>query len=349
MLTMEFTPPKERTLGDEAYEIVDAHRREVEDHFRVEELEREFPTFARHLGSDAVFLANAADNLAGAFKWRGAFVGVHALKKEGATAAVSPSAGNALRGGALAAKSAGLDYHGVVPVSAPHQKKEGARQLYDSTRFQLHVVGNSFDESLAWALKRPDLGALLHPFDDPNVAAGQGTITDDILQSFLGWDTKHIVVPTGGGGLTAGILRRLEELNRSDILVHAVEAEGSNSLSKSLQEGRIVEADIPNSRYGGSAVRRIGDHTLSVVMGAKNVRLHTAMDHEVDMLINDYEQDRDELWRKDTPNFEPTTLVAVAGLRQVVQALPKEPTVVIGTGYNDALQPVVGPRRSFNV
>jgi len=339
MSATELAPRLAQTPGEAARDIIDMYRGDVEDYFRVEELEREFPGFARSLGSDALFLANAADNLAGAFKWRGAFSGAHALKEAGTTGLITPSAGNALRGGALAAKAAGMDYHGVVPTTAPLQKREGAKALYDSPRFQLHVTGNSFDEALEWALAHPELGELLHPFDDPNVVAGQGTLADDILESTVGPDIRHIVVPTGGSGLVAGVLRRLQERGRADILVHAAEATGSNSLSLSLRAGRAVDAESPNRRYGGSAVRRIGDYTLSVCRDADNLRTLTVGEDQVDALTESYEQDRNDLWRNNTPNFEPTTLVAVAALQQISHQYPGEPAVVIGTGYNDSLWP----------
>ncbi|HEX6416817.1 MAG TPA: pyridoxal-phosphate dependent enzyme [Candidatus Saccharimonadales bacterium] len=349
MTATELAPRLTRMPGEIARDIITAYRGEVQDYSRVEELEREFPTYARLLGSDAIFLMNAADNLAGAFKWRGAFVGAHALKEAGATGLITPSAGNALRGGALAAKAAGLEYHGVVPITAPLQKREGARALYDDPRFQLHVVGSSFDEALEWALEHPELGKLLHPFNDPNVIAGQGTVADDILESALGRDIRHIVAPTGGSGLVAGVLQRLAELSRTDITVHAAEAAGSNSLSLSLRAGRVVDAEAPNARYGGSAVRRIGDYTLSVCRDADNLRTLTVSDDEVDMLTESYEQDRYDLWRQDTPNFEPTTLVAVAALKQLVAKHPGEPMVVIGTGYNDSLWPSLPTPRTTNI
>ena len=113
--------------------------------------------------------------------------------------------------------------------------------------------------------------------------------------------------------------------------------------------GRVVDAEAPNARYGGSAVRRIGDYTLSVCRDADNLRTLTVSDDEVDMLTESYEQDRYDLWRQDTPNFEPTTLVAVAALKQLVAKHPGEPMVVIGTGYNDSLWPSLPTPRTTNI
>jgi threonine dehydratase len=339
--------------GDRALEIVNTYktrtkdRPTVEDHFTVEKLRDEFPRFAQFLGADALYLANAADNLAGTFKWRGAIVGATQLYERGVRSILVPSAGNALRGSALSARFLEIGIHGVVPTSAPRTKSEGAKEeLWNDPRFQLHVEGNSFNDSLGWAMDHPELGALLHPFDDPNVIRGQGTILDDILASENGGEVSRIVVPVGGAGLLAGILTRRDELQRYDIAVDAIEAEGSHSLSLSLDNNEISTADKPNPRYGGSAVKRIGRYAFEICRDAKNLHLHVAPDTEVDQLVDSYEADRYDLYRNDTPNFEPTTLVAISGLRQVTHAHPNEHIVVVGTGYNDSLRPQVPTRQS---
>lgn len=334
--------------GDRALEVVDRYRSAVEDHFTVEALSNEFPRFVQYLGSDALYLANAADNQAGTFKWRGAIVGATELYEQGERSILVPSAGNALRGSALAAKFLGMDIHGVVPRTAPRAKSEGAREeLWNDPRFQLHVVGESFNDSLSWALRHPELGALLHPFDNPNVARGQGTIADDIFSSPEGDSIEHIVVEIGGGGLAEGILRRRDELERKDVIVHAIQASGSNSLELSLQRGEITPATAPNLRYGGSAVSKISERALEICSDADNFNVYTVSDDEVDRLIDDYEADRRDSDRQATPNFEPTTLVAIAGLRQVVQAHPNERIVVIGSGYNDSLRPLSHTNTAF--
>lgn len=332
--------------GDKALEIVNDYRAKVEDNFVVTELEREFPRFAQYLGSNALFLANTADNLAGAFKWRGAIVGATQLYEQGIHSIVVPSAGNALRGSVLAARFLDMNIHGVVPTTASRAKKEGARELWDDPRFQLHVVGDSFNESHAWAREHPELGVLLHPFDNPNVVRGQGTIADDIFASPDGDETKHIVVELGGGGQLEGVIKRRDELGRSDVIIHAIQAEGSDSLGRSLENDEVTNATAPNPRYGGSAVLRVSDSAFETARDAKNFELYTVADEEVDQLIGSYEADRSDLDRQNTPNFEPTTLVAVAGLRQVIQAYPNERAVVIGSGYNDTLRPQAPASRS---
>lgn len=325
------------SYGDKAYEIIDRYRAEVDDHFEVEPLDREFPYLAYRLGVSGLYLAQAAANEAGTFKWRGALVGAAALQEQGAESLIVPSAGNHARGAILAAKLLGMDIHVVVPQTAPPAKKEGLKDLWDSPRLTVHAIGDSFDEALSWAKEHADYGALLHPYDDPHVAAGQGTIADDMLAQQPA--IEHIIMPIGGGGLLAGIRHRLDELGRYDITLYAAEAEGSNSLSKSLANQEVTTADQPNRRYGGSAVRRIGHNTLAVCQTSAGIHTVGVRDEEVDYVISEYEQARFELMRESTPHYEPTTLVAVAGLTQVVAKHPHESTVVIGTGHNDRLRP----------
>ncbi len=348
--------PTTQRRGDTAIEIVDAHRRQFDDHSRVEALGREFPTYARQFGEHSIFLFRAEDNLAGAFKWRGAVVAAEALKRAGNADISLVSAGNHLRGGILAAHALGLNLNGIVPTTAPPAKSEGARQLWadlsnseeSQLHFRLDAVGNTFDESLSHVLHHPELGALLHPFDNPDVIAGQGTIIDDILVSTP--DVQRIVVPVGGGGLLAGVRQRLDELGHQHVVVHGVEASGSSSMSRSLAAGELVAADHPNQRFGGSAVRVVGKVGLDICLESSGgITLSTVTDAEVDHLTELYEQDRRDLLRRDTPAYEPTTLVAIAGLARIARKYPDDQIVVVGTGHNAPLWPTQTLRPTMRI
>lgn len=325
--------------GDEALAIIDHYRQTVGDRTHVDELEVEFPYYAHELGLRGVAIADLGDNLSGAFKWRGAMVGATTLQQQGAERMIAPSAGNHARGAVLAAKALDMALTVAVPSTAPHAKREGIRDLWGSSQLEVRVAGSSFDDSLRWAYQQP--GALLHPYDNPVVIAGQGTAVDDILS--LHPDTKHIVMPIGGGGLAAGVLGRLHELGRNDIQVHLAEATGSNSASRSLQHGEVTTADQPNTRYGGSAVQRIGAHAYRVLRRSQHAHLLQVPEHDVDELSSLYEDGRRELMRTDTPNYEPTTLVAVAALKQLRHL--NEPVTVLGTGHNDSIYPHRSPAR----
>lgn len=319
--------------GDQALAIVDAYRERVHDNTFVEALEYEFPYYADELGLQAVNLLHAEDNDTGAYKWRGAIVGAGHLAREGATKFIVPSAGNHARGAVWAARELGMPVTTVVPNTAPEKKRTLIRELWNSHLLNIRTEGETFEDALAWAKADPS-GILLHPYGR-EVIPGQGTVVDDILR--LHPSVETIVLPVGGGGLLAGTLRRLGELGRTDILVIGAEAEGSNSLSNSLAAGELTAADAANQRYGGSAVRYVGETALHYAKHATNLALTTVPEGDVNELIDWYESGRKELLREKTPNLEPTSLVAVAALKQFVHT---GDTVVVGTGQNEVLHPV---------
>jgi|GEM_PF-322842 len=335
-------PESERLTqrGDEALEIVHKYSDEVEDYFQVDPLETEFPSLHQQIGRNGIYLARADDNLAGAFKWRGAMVGAIELQKRGYDSLVVPSAGNHARGVILAAKALAMDIHVVIPKTAPPAKKEGLHELWDSPQLTVHAIGETFDDALDWAKENAHLGKLLHPYDNPHVIAGQGTLADDTLASLeKPQNVKHYVVSSGGFGGPAGALQRFHQLGRDDITVHAVEAEGSNSLSNSKRKNRVAAADAPNERYGGTAVRKIGEFGFTLFRRHKqSVNIVTANDEEVEAVIGDYESDRAVLERNDTPSYEPTTLLAVAALKNITKNHPEGDIVVVGSGHNAPLR-----------
>jgi threonine dehydratase len=325
--------------GDAAFKIIEQHR-DIVGELAVEPLEVEFPSFNHYLeriGSGALYLANAHDNAAGTFKVRGALNGMHHLKERGGKKTAVPSAGNHARGAAEAARKLDMEANFVVPTTAPPAKSKGLYELWPGGRLRVFQEGRTFNESLQWLSKHPELGAPLHPFDNLDVIAGQGTLVDDIFARVSQID--HIVVPVGGGGLAAGIAHRLIEKQNKHTQLHLVQPTGSDSMSRSLEVEQISEATSPNMRYGGTAVLKVGRYALEILkkFGPARLHLHLATDEAVDDLISDYQFDRKLLGRESTPNLEPTTLVAVAGMQHVVQAHPGESVLVVGTGQNAPL------------
>lgn len=316
------TTPQEKMdinhyTGDEAFEVVKKYN--VFEHFAVENLRDEFPSFAHYLeqlGNNTLSLARADDNTAGTFKGAGAMVGAHAFMEADIEDILVPSAGNHARGSVLAASALGLRAHIVVPETAPPAKKEGLRQLGEC---DIHAVGESFDEALTWANQHAELGSLLHPYDNPNVIAGQGTLVD-MMRMHIDTPIDHIVVPIGGGGLAAGIAQRLGELEDSSTHLHVVEATGSHSLSRSLEAGEPTAVEHPNVRYGGSAVRKIGRRSFEILQRFRKqerLHLHHINEESVDALISDYTFDRSINHRTTTPSIEPTSLVAIAAVERI--------------------------------
>lgn len=323
------------TTGNEALELIRRYRSHMADVPSIEPLAHEFPYLTHELGLQGVTLFDLSANRAGTFKWRGALAGADHLRRQGTPGLIAPSAGNHARGAILAGELFGLPTTVIVPTTAPELKQQGLRGLWDSTLLRVYARGRHFDDTLPYVDSFS--GDLLHPYDDPSVIAGQGTIVDDLLQ--LKPSVEHIVLPVGGAGLTAGVVSRLTELGKGTVKVHAMQAAGSDSLSRSLATGHVVEATAPNKRYGGSAVTHVGTYALDLCRRAENLTVYTVPDQAVFGVAELYEQGRQDLLRQNTPNFEPTTLVAVAGLGQLAAEYTN--VVVLGTGQNAPISDIV--------
>jgi len=193
------------------------------------------------------------------FKLRGAYNKISGLDPdELARGVICSSAGNHAQGVALAAKRRGVRAVVVMPVTTPRIKTEAVRAL--GGEVVLH--GDAYDDAYAYARDLADEDGLvfIHPFDDPVVIAGQGTIGAEILEQA---DDKIdvIFVPIGGGGLIAGIATYVKQL-RPDVRIIGVEPEDSAAMKESLAAGEPVTLDHVGIFADGVAVRRVGDETL---------------------------------------------------------------------------------------
>ena len=326
------------TSNESPLSIIDTYRKEFGDRTTLSSINMEFP-YLDIENRDNIHLLETGDNRAGAFKWRGALIGAIALQHAGHDRLVVPSAGNHARGAVLAARVLDMSIDVVVPSTAPLAKREGLHELWADAKNRVHVAGATFDESLEYAHKliRERGGSLLHPYDNADVVAGQGTIVDDLLH--ITQDVDHIVLPVGGGGLLAGVTNRLRALGQEGIRVTAVQAPGSDSLGRSIERQRITSAEAPNQAYGGSAVKRVGEQALHSALSYPNLNIVTADQEDISYVIDTYEQSRNDLMRTErhfVPAYEPTSLVAIAGLYKV--AGDHGTTVVIGTGHNAPLR-----------
>ena len=197
----------------------------------------------------------------GSFKLRGAYHRIARLTPaERERGVVCASAGNHAQGVALAAAMQGVEARVFMPVEAPLPKVE-ATLTYGA---EVELVGTSFDEALAAALASADESdaVFVHPFDHPDVIAGQGTIALELVEQLP--EVSTIVVPLGGGGMLSGIAVVLRAL-RPDIRVVGVQAAGNATFADSLSAGEPVEIADSDTIADGIAVKRPGSLTLAHV------------------------------------------------------------------------------------
>lgn len=197
----------------------------------------------------------------GSFKIRGAYVRIHQLSAaERARGVVAASAGNHAQGVALAAAMLGTSATVFMPVTAALPKLVATRD-YGAQVFQ---VGEAVEQSLAAARQFAErTGAVfIHPFDHPDVLAGQGTLGLEVLEQLP--EAGTVLVPTGGGGLLGGIAAAVKGI-KPDVRVVGVQAEGAAAWPASLAAGRPTRLRRPHTVADGIAVAEPGEVTFAHV------------------------------------------------------------------------------------
>jgi threonine dehydratase len=197
----------------------------------------------------------------GSFKIRGAYVRLSRLSEdERVRGVVAASAGNHAQGVALAAKLLGIKATVFMPEGAPIPKVNATRGYGADVRF----FGEYLTQALVAAQSFADeTGAVfIHPFDHPDIIAGQGTTGLEILQQAP--EAATVLVPTGGGGLIAGIAIAVKGL-RPDVRVVGVQAEEAAAFPESLRQGQPVPLEKMTTMADGIAVARPGDVPFAAI------------------------------------------------------------------------------------
>jgi len=207
-----------------------------------------------------VYLKTENLQITGSFKVRGAYYKISQLSAdEKAKGVIACSAGNHAQGVALAAAKNGIPSLICIPDSAPISKVEATK----SYGAEVCLVKGVYDDAYqkACELQKESGATFIHPFDDPDVIAGQGTIGLEILNQLP--DVDAVVVPVGGGGLISGVAYAVKSLN-PNCKVYGVQASGAPSMVKAL-EGKKVEALQCVSTFAdGIAVKCPGDVTYDL-------------------------------------------------------------------------------------
>ncbi|MGN6648189.1 MAG: threonine ammonia-lyase IlvA [Cytophaga sp.] len=198
------------------------------------------------------------------YKLRGAYNFMCSQKKEDIKrGVVCASAGNHAQGVAYSCQALKIKGHIFMPSTTPKQKVSQVK-FFGKEFVEVVLIGDTFDDSYKEAMKYCSDNKLLfvHPFDDPKVIAGQGTVGLEILED-IQVPIDYIFVPIGGGGLAAGLCTYVKEKS-PDTKIIGVEPLGAPAMKRSLEEGKVVVLDEIDKFVDGAAVKRVGDLTFDI-------------------------------------------------------------------------------------
>jgi threonine dehydratase len=282
------------------------------------------PILSRRTGN-RVWLKREDEQPVFSFKCRGAYNKMAGLPKaELKKGVVAASAGNHAQGVALAAAKLGTKAIIVMPRTTPGIKIDAVRNL--GGKVVLH--GDNYDAAYAHAREIATERKLtfVHPYDDPEVIAGQGTIGMEILKQHTG-PLEAVFVPVGGGGLIAGIAVYIKQL-RPEIKIIGVEPEDADAMDLSLKAGKRVMLDHVGIFADGVAVRQVGKETFRLARQFVDEMVIVSND-EICAAIKDIFEDRRMI-------LEPAGALAYAGLKRYAgqKRLKNKNLVAIASGAN---------------
>lgn len=243
------------------------------------------------------------------FKIRGAYNKIKSLSEEQlAKGVIAASAGNHAQGLALAANRMGVKATIVMPTTTPDIKVNSVR----SFGAEVVLVGDTFDAAKEYAkqLETEKGYVFVHPYDDPDVIAGQGTIGMEILRQFQGGKLDAVFIPVGGGGLIAGVAAYLRYI-QPDIKIIGVESEDSACLAAAMKAGERVVLDSVGLFADGVAVAQIGEEPFRLIQQGLVDEVLTITSDEICAAIKDIFEDTRSI-------AEPAGALALAGLKKYV-------------------------------
>ena len=265
------------------------------------------PTLSRRLGN-RVLLKREDQQPVFSFKLRGAYNKMaHLSAAERARGVIAASAGNHAQGVALAAQKLGCKATIVMPVTTPHIKIAAVEAR--GAKVVLH--GDSYSDAYAHALllQKKLRATFVHPYDDPDVIAGQGTIGMEILRQCEG-PIDAIFVAVGGGGLISGIASYVKRV-RPEIRIIGVQPVDSDAMTRSLEAGRRVKLSHVGLFADGVAVKEVGVETFRIARELVDEMVLVDTDATCAALKDVFEDTRSIL--------EPAGALSIAGVKAWVE------------------------------
>ncbi|MCL2776597.1 MAG: threonine ammonia-lyase, biosynthetic [Polyangiaceae bacterium] len=278
--------------------------------------------------ANRVYLKREDNQPVFSFKLRGAYNKMaHMTPEERARGVFAASAGNHAQGVALSARKLGMRAVIVMPVTTPSIKIDAVK-AHGGEVVEVVLAGESYSDAQRAAV---ELGAkrgmtFVHPFDDPFVIAGQGTVAMEILRQHQA-PIHAIFVPIGGGGLIAGVAAYVKAI-RPEIRVIGVQTEDSDAMARSLAKGTLVELSEVGLFSDGTAVKIVGEETLRICREYVDEILRVDTDAICAAIKDGFNDTRSML--------EPAGALSIAGAKQYAEreGVRGQTLIAIASGAN---------------
>ena len=274
-----------------------------------------------------VYLKREDLQIVRSYKLRGAYNRMRLLspteKKRGIVCA---SAGNHAQGVAFSCKELGVKGTIFMPRNTPRQKIDRVHAL-GGKYVTIELSGDTFDEASAAAQKAAAAKkmTLIHPFNDPAVIAGQGTVGAEVLEQ-LKECPDYVVVPVGGGGLVAGLGSYIKSKCPSAKII-GVEAAGAPGMYESLKAGKVVSLEKVDTFVDGTAVKTVGDISFRMAKRVVDTMLIVPEGKVCEDMIS--------LYQRDGIVAEPAGALAISALDELGKKLKGKTVVCILSGGNN--------------
>ncbi|MCA1292734.1 threonine ammonia-lyase IlvA [Paenibacillus sp. alder61] len=201
------------------------------------------------------------------FKIRGAYNMIRSLTREElAKGIVCASAGNHAQGVAFSCNALGIQGKIFMPSTTPNQKIKQVKRFGGSS-VEVILTGDNYDDAYEEAMKACNEGGMtfIHPFDDPKIVAGNGTVAMEVMEA-LDAPADYVFVTIGGGGLVSGVGTYIKTVSPQTKLI-GVEPSGAASMSESIRQQKVVTLESIDKFVDGAAVKRVGDLNFEISRG----------------------------------------------------------------------------------
>jgi threonine dehydratase len=212
----------------------------------------------------SVYLKREDLQVVRSFKIRGAYNLIKSLPEEQLRGGVvCASAGNHAQGVAYSCNALGIPGHIYMPSTTPRQKINQVKR-FGGAQVEVVLTGDTFDDAYAEAIKVAEAAGMpfIHPFDDPKIIAGNGTIGLEIMEA-MDAPIDYLFLTVGGGGLASGAASAVKAISPSTRVI-GVEPEGAASMQTALARGEVVTLEQIDKFVDGAAVRRVGELTYRI-------------------------------------------------------------------------------------